>query len=210
MTGAALALVVGLGNPGDRYSQTRHNAGFWFVDELARRHGGFFRAEKKFHGEVAEISVDGGRVTLLKPMTFMNRSGLSVAELARFYRLAPETLLIAHDEIDLPPGSLRVKQAGGHGGHNGLRDIMPALGSPEFWRLRIGVGHPGSKDQVVNYVLDRPGKAEQEAIDDALAAAVDVFPYMLKGEWGKAQQPLHSRKGSAHTPGPSPASGRGE
>jgi PTH1 family peptidyl-tRNA hydrolase len=192
--GEKLALVVGLGNPGDRYSQTRHNAGFWFVDELARRHGGFFRAEKKFHGEVAEIEVEGRRCLLLKPMTFMNRSGLSVAELARFFKLAPAGILIAHDEIDLPPGALRVKQGGGHGGHNGLRDIVPALGSPDFWRLRLGIGHPGSKEQVVNYVLDRPGKAEQEIEDAAIAAAADAFPNMLSGDWGKAQQVLHSRK----------------
>jgi PTH1 family peptidyl-tRNA hydrolase len=191
---AAFALVVGLGNPGDRYAQTRHNAGFWFVDGLARRHGGSFRADKKFHGEVTRIAIDGRECLLLKPATFMNRSGLSVASLANFYRIEPAAILIAHDEIDLPPGNLRVKQGGGHGGHNGLRDIVPALGSPDFWRLRIGVGHPGSKDQVVNYVLGRASADEQRAIDAALTEAADNFPLMLAGEIGKAQQTLHSRK----------------
>jgi len=194
MPSTGLALVVGLGNPGDRYLQTRHNAGFWFVDELARRHGGSFRADKKFHGELAQISVAGRDCLLLKPMLFMNRSGLSVASVANFYRLAPATVLIAHDEIDLPPGTLRVKQGGGHGGHNGLRDVIPALGSPEFWRLRIGVGHPGHRDQVVNYVLARAGAEEQRLLDEAINDAVDAFPLLLTSEFGKAQQTLHSRK----------------
>ncbi|HEX5514305.1 MAG TPA: aminoacyl-tRNA hydrolase [Gammaproteobacteria bacterium] len=194
MPSTGLALVVGLGNPGDRYAQTRHNAGFWFVDELARQHGGSFRADKKFHGELARISVAGHDCLLLKPMLFMNRSGLSVASVANFYRLAPAAVLIAHDEIDLPPGTLRIKQGGGHGGHNGLRDILPALGSPDFWRLRIGVGHPGHRDQVVNYVLARAGAEEQRLLDEAINDAVDAFPLLLAGEIGKAQQTLHSRK----------------
>jgi len=194
MPSTGLALVVGLGNPGDRYAQTRHNAGFWFVDELARRHGGSFRADKKFHGELARISVAGRDCLLLKPMLFMNRSGLSVASVANFYRLVPAAVMIAHDEIDLPPGTLRIKQGGGHGGHNGLRDILPALGSPDFWRLRIGVGHPGHRDQVVNYVLARAGAAEQRLLDEAINDAVDAFPLLLAGEIGKAQQTLHSRK----------------
>lgn len=194
MPSTGLALVVGLGNPGDRYAQTRHNAGFWFVDELAQRHGGSFRADKKFHGELARISVAGRDCLLLKPMLFMNRSGLSVASVANFYRLVPAAVMIAHDEIDLPPGTLRIKQGGGHGGHNGLRDIIPALNSPDFWRLRIGVGHPGHRDQVVNYVLARAGAAEQRLLDEAINDAVDAFPLLLAGEIGKAQQTLHSRK----------------
>lgn len=194
MPSTGLALVVGLGNPGDRYAQTRHNAGFWFVDELAQRHGGSFRADKKFHGELARISVAGRDCLLLKPMLFMNRSGLSVASVANFYRLVPAAVMIAHDEIDLPPGTLRIKQGGGHGGHNGLRDIIPALGSPDFWRLRIGVGHPGHRDQVVNYVLARAGATEQRLLDEAINDAVDAFPLLLAGEIGKAQQTLHSRK----------------
>ncbi len=194
MSAAAYALVVGLGNPGERYAQTRHNAGFWFVDELARRYGGSFRSDRKFHGELARISVDGLDFLLLKPGTFMNRSGLSVAAVANFYRFAPHALLVAHDEIDLPPGTLRLKQGGGHGGHNGLRDIIPALGSPDFWRLRIGVGHPGHKDQVVNYVLARAGLDEQRTLDAAIEEAVEAFPLLLAGETGKVQQRLHSRK----------------
>lgn len=194
MPSSGLALVVGLGNPGDRYAHTRHNAGFWFVDELARRYGGSFRAEKKFHGELARIHVSGQDCLLLKPMQFMNRSGLSVSSVANFYRFSPDSILIAHDEIDLPPGTLRIKSGGGHGGHNGLRDVMPALGSPDFWRLRIGVGHPGHRDQVVNYVLARASLEEQQALDEAIAEAVDAFPLMRTGEIGKAQQLLHSRK----------------
>lgn len=194
MPSTGLALVVGLGNPGDRYAETRHNAGFWFVDELARRHGGSFRAEKKFFGELTRIRIGDQECLLLKPMQFMNRSGLSVASVANFYRLPPAAILVAHDEIDLPPGVLRIKQGGGHGGHNGLRDVMPALGSPDFWRLRIGVGHPGHRDQVVNYVLARAGLEEQQTLDAAIAEAADTFPLLLAGESGKAQQLLHSRK----------------
>ncbi len=192
--GAAIALVVGLGNPGDRYAQTRHNAGFWFVDELARRYGGSFRSEKRFHGEVARIALPGGECQLLKPTTFMNRSGQSVAALANFFRIPPATILVAHDEIDLPPGAVRLKQGGGHGGHNGLRDIIPALGGPDFWRLRLGVGHPGHKDLVVNYVLDRPRQEEARLIEDAIQAAADQFPVMFRGDWARAQNDLHSRK----------------
>lgn len=196
MTAASVtpALVVGLGNPGDRYTQTRHNAGFWFVDELARRYGGSFRSERKFQGELAEIEVAGRRCLLLKPMTFMNRSGQSVAAAGRFYKLAPEAILVAHDEIDLPPGQVKLKQGGGHGGHNGLRDLIQAGGSRDFWRLRLGVGHPGHKDMVVNYVLNRPSASEQPLIDQTIELAVDVFPLILDGHWGKAQQRLHSFK----------------
>jgi len=194
MTAAPLALIVGLGNPGDRYAQTRHNAGFWFVDELVRRHGGSFRVERKFHGEVAKVVIDGRDCLLLKPDTFMNRSGQAVAALAGFYRLAPEAVLVAHDEIDLPPGDARLKLGGGHGGHNGLRDIIPQLGSREFWRLRLGVGHPGDKAQVVDYVLGRAGRDEQIEIDASIERALDMLPQLLRGDWAKAQQDLHSRR----------------
>ena len=194
MPSAGLVLVVGLGNTGDRYAQTRHNAGFWFVDELARKHGGSFRAEKKFHGELTRIRVGERECMLLKPMQYMNRSGLSVASIAKFYRIAPAAILIAHDEIDLPPGALRVKQGGGHGGHNGLRDVISALGSADFWRLRIGVGHPGHRDLVVDYVLSRPRLEEQMLLDQAIAAALEAFPLLLEGQFGKAQQQLHGRK----------------
>ena len=195
MTGtAAIALIVGLGNPGERYAPTRHNAGFWFVDELVRRHGGSFRAESKFHGEAARIGVAGLDCYLLKPTTFMNRSGRAVAALANFYRYPPERILVVHDEIDLPPGAVKLKRGGGHGGHNGLRDIIPALGSPDFWRLRLGVGHPGQRDQVVNYVLGRAGVDEQAAMDATVALAADQLPLLLRGEFDRATHTLHSHK----------------
>lgn len=195
MTAAsAPALVVGLGNPGDRYAQTRHNAGFWLVDELARRYGGSFRSERKFFGELAEIEVGGARCLLLKPMTFMNRSGQSAAAVGRFYKLTPERILVAHDEIDLPPGQVKLKQGGGHGGHNGLRDLIKAGGSADFWRLRLGVGHPGHKDLVVNYVLDRPRAEEQTLIERTVELSADAFPLLLRGDWARAQQELHSFK----------------
>jgi len=148
-----LKVIVGLGNPGSKYTETRHNAGFWFIEELAREYSASFRQEKKFHGEVAKISLAGKDIWLLKPETFMNRSGLAVQSLMSFYRINADQLLVAHDEIDLPPGTAKLKTGGGHGGHNGLRDIINQLGTKDFHRLRIGVGHPGSKDQVVDYVL---------------------------------------------------------
>lgn len=191
---AAIALIVGLGNPGDRYTQTRHNAGFWFVDELARRYGGSFRSENKFHGEATRVSIDGVDCHLLKPMTFMNRSGRAVAAMAQFYKIPPEAVLVAHDEIDLAPGAIKLKQKGGHGGHNGLRDTIPALGSPDFWRLRIGVGHPGHRDQVVNYVLGRAGGDEQRAIDACIELAADQAPLLVRGGFERAMQALHSFK----------------
>ena len=146
-----LKAIVGLGNPGPKYAETRHNAGFWFVDEVARKYSAVFRPEKKFHGEVAKISLEGKDIWLLKPGTFMNRSGLAVKSLLSFYRISADQLLVAHDEIDLPPGTAKLKTGGGHGGHNGLRDIINQLATNDFHRLRIGVGHPGSKDQVVGY-----------------------------------------------------------
>ncbi|RFA31300.1 aminoacyl-tRNA hydrolase [Alkalilimnicola ehrlichii] len=191
---APIALIVGLGNPGDRYTQTRHNAGFWFVEELARRYGGSFRSEAKFQGETARIVVGGQDCHLLKPMTFMNRSGASVAALARFYRIPPEQILIAHDEIDLPPGQVKMKLSGGHGGHNGLRDIIQVLGSRDFWRLRIGVGHPGQKEQVVGYVLGRASAAEQPLIDTCNDLAADQAERLLAGDFERAMQTLHSHK----------------
>ena len=146
-----LKVIVGLGNPGAKYTETRHNAGFWFIEEVARKYSATFRPENKFHGEVAKISLQGKDIWLLKPATFMNRSGLAVKSLLSFYRISAEQLLVAHDEIDLPPGTAKLKTGGGHGGHNGLRDIISQLGTNDFHRLRIGVGHPGSKDQVVGY-----------------------------------------------------------
>jgi len=185
-------LVAGLGNPGPKYTETRHNAGFWFVDALARRHGGSFRQENKFAGETARITLDGREVWLLKPQTFMNRSGQSVKLLASFYKVPVEAILVVHDEIDLPPGDVRLKRGGGHGGHNGLRDIMAHLGK-EFLRLRLGVGHPGHKDQVVDYVLQRPSRDDEADILRSIDQGLDVMPEVVAGELERAMHKLHSK-----------------
>ena len=188
-----LKVIVGLGNPGPKYTETRHNAGFWFVEEVARQYGGSFRAEKKFFGELAKVNIEGSDIWLLKPLTFMNRSGQSVKSLLSFYRIHADQLLVAHDEIDLPPGSIKLKTGGGHGGHNGLRDIISQLGTKDFHRLRIGVGHPGSKDQVVDYVLHQASKAERSLIDADIDDAVRVMPELARGELEQAMHKLHSK-----------------
>ncbi len=188
-----LRLLVGLGNPGSRYAQTRHNAGFWFADALASKLGASFRGSPRFFGELAELSVGTLALRLLKPTTYMNESGRSVAAVVNFFRLAVEDVLIAHDEIDLPPGVVRLKRGGGHGGHNGLRDVIPALGSSDFVRLRIGVGHPGHKDLVTGYVLNRPGSEEQALIESAIGDALDAFELMATGEFARAMNSLHRR-----------------
>ncbi|HEX6930247.1 MAG TPA: aminoacyl-tRNA hydrolase [Gammaproteobacteria bacterium] len=190
--GQDIRLVVGLGNPGADYVSTRHNAGFWFVDELARRHGGQFKPEKKFHGEMARVDIAGQDIRLLKPMTYMNRSGLAVRAAADFLKISPAEILVAHDEIDLPPGQLRLKQGGGHGGHNGLRDLHAHMGA-DYLRLRIGVGHPGTASEVVGYVLKRPSKDEEPVILRAIDDAADGFELLVKEGLQKAQTKLHSR-----------------
>jgi len=186
-------LVVGLGNPGPRYAQTRHNVGFWFAERLASHYGAQFQRTARFHGELTQIQSDG-RLWLLKPDTYMNRSGQSLAALARYYRYAPEQILVAHDELDLPPGTVRLKRGGGHGGHNGLRDIMAQYGARDFLRLRIGIGHPGSSDQVTDYVLSRASRDDEALIDEAIDEAVKVVPRILEGELERAMHVLHSRK----------------
>ena len=188
-----LKVIVGLGNPGPKYTETRHNAGFWFVEEVARKYGASFRLEKKFHGEVAKVNVEGKDIWLLKPGTFMNRSGLATNSLLSFYRISAEQLLVAHDEIDLPPGTAKLKTGGGHGGHNGLRDIISQLCTKDFHRLRIGVGHPGSKDQVVDYVLHNASRDERILIDRDIDDAVSVIPELASGALEKAMQILHSK-----------------
>ena len=188
-----LKVIVGLGNPGSKYTETRHNAGFWFIEEVARKYSATFRPEKKFHGEVAKISLEGKDIWLLKPDTFMNRSGLAVQSLLSFYRITAEQLLVAHDEIDLPPGAAKLKTSGGHGGHNGLRDIISQLGSKDFHRLRIGVGHPGSKDQVVDYVLHNPSRDDRISIDRDIDDAVAVLPELASGAFEQAMHTLHSK-----------------
>jgi peptidyl-tRNA hydrolase, PTH1 family len=192
MAGSPLKLVVGLGNPGAEYARTRHNAGFWLVDELARRHGGNFRLEGKHQGELARVRIAGDEVWLLKPMTYMNRSGGPVSSVLGFYKVPPAQMLVAHDEIDLPSGTVRLKEAGGHGGHNGLRDIIAAQGDA-FWRLRIGVGHPGTSKDVVDFVLTRSGADEQRAIDETIASGADAIEEMLRSGAQIAMNKLHAR-----------------
>jgi PTH1 family peptidyl-tRNA hydrolase len=191
MAGNVLKLIVGLGNPGPEYARTRHNAGFWLVDELARRHGGNFRSEGKHQAELARVRIGGDEVWLAKPMSFMNRSGGPVSSILGFYKIAPTQMLVAHDEIDLPSGTIRLKESGGHGGHNGLRDIIAAQGDA-FWRLRIGVSHPGSKDDVVDFVLTRAGADEQRTIDETIVAGADAIEEMLRSGAQIAMNKLHS------------------
>jgi len=187
-----IKLIVGLGNPGREYEATRHNAGFWWVDELARAHNGSFRADGKFHGLVARATLHGHEVHLLKPQTFMNVSGRAVGAVAQFYKIAPAQILVVHDELDLPPGSAKLKLGGGHGGHNGLKDIIAHLGTKEFWRLRVGIGHPGDRAEVVNYVLNAPRKEEQVLIEEAMQRAQDVAPLIIEGKLEAAMLKLHS------------------
>jgi len=192
MPGNTLKLIVGLGNPGAEYARTRHNAGFWLVDELARRHGGSFRHEGKHQADLARVRIDGQEIWLAKPMTFMNRSGGPVSSILNFYKVTPAEMLVAHDEIDLPSGTVRLKEAGGHGGHNGLRDLIAAQGDA-FWRLRIGVGHPGAKNEVVDFVLTHAGKDEQRVIDETIVAGADAIEQMLRDGAQLAMNKLHAR-----------------
>jgi PTH1 family peptidyl-tRNA hydrolase len=194
---AAIRLVVGLGNPGEKYARTRHNAGFWFVEELARRHGGQFRAEPKHQGELARVRVNGSAGTsaelwLFKPTTYMNKSGGAIASLSHFYKLPVAATLVAHDELDLLPGVARLKWAGGHGGHNGLRDSIAAVGA-DFWRLRLGIGHPGHKDQVLDYVLQRASAADEQHINEAILKSADLLPMLLFEGAEKAMNRLHTQ-----------------
>ncbi|MBI5890102.1 MAG: aminoacyl-tRNA hydrolase [Nitrosomonadales bacterium] len=187
-----IRLIAGLGNPGREYEATRHNAGFWWVDELARLQNANFKADGKFHGLIAKVNLHGHEVHLLKPQTFMNVSGRSVGALALFYKILPDQILVVHDELDLPPGSAKLKLGGGPGGHNGLKDIVAHLGTKDFWRLRVGIGHPGERDQVVNYVLNAPRKEEQGLIEEALQRAQDVAPLIIEGKLEAAMLKLHS------------------
>lgn len=189
---AVVQLIVGLGNPGPEYNDTRHNAGFWLVDELARRRGGTFSPDRKFLGEQCRVSIGGHDVRLLKPTTFMNRSGQSVRALSDYLKVPVSKILVVHDEIDLPPGTVRLKQGGGHGGHNGLRDISSHLGK-DFARLRIGVGHPGHKDEVTDYVLQRPSRGDTLLIEESIHAAADVMPMLISEGFQKAMHSLHTK-----------------
>ncbi len=190
-----IRLIVGLGNPGPRYADTRHNAGFWFVERLADDLGGSFRAESRFEGEVARVMIDGAQCNLLKPLTFMNKSGNAVQKLAGFLKISPEQILVIHDELDLPAGTARLKMGGGHGGHNGLRDLHRHLG-PDYARLRIGIGHPGIREAVIGYVLERPSRADESAMREAIGAALESVPALVAGDWDKAVRSLHVRAAS--------------
>jgi PTH1 family peptidyl-tRNA hydrolase len=194
MAGLPLRIIVGLGNPGPEHQVTRHNVGFWFVDLLARRHGGEFRDYRKYSGETARVTIDGQELILLKPTTYMNRSGLSVRQISDFYKIVPDDILVAHDELDLPVGSVRLKNGGGHGGHNGLRDTIAHIGE-NFWRLRLGIGHPGIKAEVIDYVLTRAPRAEEDLILEAVSTAADSVPLILEQGAERAMTKLHSRAG---------------
>lgn len=192
---APIEVIAGLGNPGGEYQDTRHNAGFWLLDDLARQLGVEFRAERRFHAETARADLDGHPCHLLKPVTFMNRSGQAVAALARYYRVPLERILVVHDEIDLPPGIARLKRGGGHGGHNGLRDIIEVFGgAADFLRLRLGVGRPARSDDVVNYVLHAPSVTDRALIRTAIDDAIAVLPLVVSGESGRAMNRLHRRR----------------
>ncbi|WP_374963309.1 aminoacyl-tRNA hydrolase [Spongiibacter tropicus] len=190
-----IKLIVGLANPGQQYQDTRHNAGAWLVSELARKQGCSLQAESRFHGDTGRFFMDGQDIRLLIPSTYMNRSGQAIAAMANFFKIAPEEILIAHDELDLPPGSARFKSGGGHGGHNGLRDSIEKLGNNRnFHRLRIGIGHPGSADQVTGYVLGKPSNDDRIAIDHCIDEALRCLPDAVNGDWAKAMNRLHSYK----------------
>jgi len=189
----AIKLIIGLGNPGDKYSKTRHNAGFWFIDALTQKYSASFKAENKFSGEVAKANIAGQAVWLLKPSTFMNRSGLAAHQLSSFYKIKPEEILVAYDELDLPPGTVRFKKSGGHGGHNGLRDLHAQI-SNEYLRLRFGIGHPGDRNKVADYVLSRPSQGDEIEINNAIDRSLDVIDQIIIGETQKAMNILHTEQ----------------
>ena len=188
----AIKMIVGLGNPGSEYSRTRHNAGFWFIDALAEKHQARWGLEKKLHAETAKITVAGQSVHLLKPATFMNHSGRAVLAALQYWKLEPEQCLLAHDELDLEPGTARLKFDGGHGGQNGLRDAIALLGHGRFHRLRVGIGHPGHKDKVTPWVLGRPGLDDGISIQRAIEAALEVVPLLVDGRFNDAMKQLHT------------------
>ena len=189
-----IKLIVGLGNPTVEYEHTRHNAGFWFLDELAWQWKAAFKNEKKFFGDVARVARPEGDVWLLKPDTYMNLSGKAVQALANFYKIQPEEILVVHDELDIDCGAIRFKLGGGNGGHNGLKDIQAKLGTPQFYRLRLGIGHPGEKHLVVGFVLNKPSAAERELIDRAIAKSLRAMDDVMAGRQEDAVRYLHSKQ----------------
>ena len=187
-----LSIIAGLGNPEDKYERTLHNAGFWFVDAVARKYGGQFRYEKKFDADICKVGIAGADVWLVKPQSYMNHSGQPVRAVLDYYRLNPRHMLVAHDEIDLPPGTVRLKQGGGHGGHNGIRDVMAHCGK-DFMRLRIGVGHPGEKDKVTGYVLKRASADIEAAVEGNVDDALAVTPMIIEDGLNAAMKQLHTK-----------------
>ena len=187
-----IKLIVGLGNPGKNYQEHRHNAGFWFVESLASLNDSKFTSQSKFFGEASDFSLSSKKVFLLKPQTFMNNSGGSIKSFLNYYDISPEETLVVHDELDLPVGVVKLKLGGGHGGHNGLRDIIKALGSKNFYRLRIGIEHPGSKNEVVDYVLNAPSKSELSAIQESMSRASNIVELLVKGSFEDAMKALHT------------------
>ncbi len=197
-----IRLFVGLGNPGPEYEDTRHNAGFWFIDELARRFKVSLQPDRAYHGLVARANLPQGPVWLLQPMTYMNVSGKAVAPLARFFKIEPSEILVVHDELDIAPGEIKLKQGGGNGGHNGLKDIQAQMGSGDFWRLRLGIGHPGVKNEVAAYVLRKPPAAEREAIFKCIDKGLDSVDAMLAGDLPKAVRQVHAQPARPKAPKP--------
>ncbi len=202
-----IRLLVGLGNPGPEYEATRHNAGFWWLDAVARKLGTSLSPQRSYFGLAARAGAAHGAVWLLQPMTYMNLSGKSVAALARFYKIEPQDILVAHDELDLLPGQVKLKFGGGHAGHNGLRDIHAQLGSPDYWRLRLGIGHPGVKAEVVDYVLRKPAPEQRELIEQTIARTLDALDLLLAGEMERAMMKVHVKpaRAKAAPPEPEPA-----
>ena len=189
-----IKLFVGLGNPGPEYAATRHNAGFWWIDALARELKVQLQPERSYWGLAARATVQGQALWLLQPQTFMNLSGKSVGALARFFKIQPEQILVAHDELDFAPGQVKLKKGGSHGGHNGLRDIHAQLGSSDYWRLRIGIGHPGVKGEVIHWVLKKPAPDQRQLIEDSIAHSLKAYPTMLAGDMDKATLLVHTTK----------------
>lgn len=191
----SIRLIVGLGNIGAEYEATRHNAGYWLVDAVARRAGVRFTSERKFHGDTARLRLGGHDVWLLKPTTYMNRSGQAVVALALFYKILPTEILVVHDELDLPPGAVKLKRGGGTAGHNGLKDIQAKLSTPDFWRLRIGVGHPRTlqlNQEVADFVLHPPSREHEAAIDETIVRALQIVPQLVEGQFERAMMKLHA------------------
>ncbi|MGH6647114.1 aminoacyl-tRNA hydrolase [Aquabacterium sp.] len=197
-----IRLFVGLGNPGPEYEDTRHNAGFWWIDSLARRLNVNLAADRSYFGFVARANLPGGPVWLLQPQTYMNLSGKSVGALAKFFKIMPNEILVAHDELDLLPGQVKLKNSGGHAGHNGLRDIHAQLGSPDYWRLRLGIGHPGIKTEVAGYVLRKPPQAERQAIEKCIDQALGATEAFLAGDMAKATLLVHAQPPRPKPPKP--------